>query len=70
MKVWQFEYDKLVAEIKDLESRLIPDKYFVDAQKFVPEYKRKSFNKGQTKLKKKIQQGKIIELNSEIENDM
>ena len=46
LRIWQFEYNKLVAEIKDLESRLIPDEYFVDAQEFILEYKRKKQEQG------------------------
>ena len=58
LRIWQFEYNKLVAEIKDLESRLIPDEYFVDAQEFIPEYKRKKQEQGNVQY---VQPAVIVE---------
>ena len=53
VKSVEFQIARLEKEIQDLESRLIPDEYFVDAQRYIPEYKRKSVDKGVKKQKQK-----------------
>ena len=53
VKSVEFQIARLEKEILDLESRLIPDEYFVDAQRYIPEYKRKSVEKGVKKHNQK-----------------